>query len=136
MAHYDMTNSPMLSNQVDGLCWDPDGNELMIGTDMGLHSVKPDLVQAGAAGTGTPMAYPVNVLPEYRGNVKFVNLPAQTVLSVTDAGGRHIKQLPAVDNGQTIWDVCDSDGQPVHQGVYAVRDVTKQVPDFRIIVSR
>lgn len=136
IAHYDMTNSPMLSNQVDGLCWDPDGNELMIGTNMGLHSVKPDQVQAEATGTGTPMAYPANVLPEYRGNVKFVNLPAQTVLSVTDAGGRQIKQLPAVDNGQTVWDVCDTDGQPVPQGVYTVKDVSKQVPDFRIIVSR
>lgn len=136
IAHYDMTNSPMLSNQVDGLCWDPDGNELMIGTNMGLHSVKPDQVQAETTGTGTPMAYPTNVLPEYRGNVKFVNLPAQTVLSVTDAGGRQIKQLPAVDNGQTVWDVCDTDGQPVPQGVYTVKDVSKQVPDFRIIVSR
>lgn len=68
--------------------------------------------------------------------MKFVNLPAQTALTVIDPEGRQIKQLPAVDNGQTVWDVCDSDGQPVPQGVYMVRDVAKQVPDFRIIVSR
>lgn len=135
-AHYDMSNSPLKSNQIDGLCWDPESHELMIGSDMGLLSVKPDKAGSTVQGIVNPMAYPVNVLPEYKGTVKFVNLPVQTVLTVCDGTGRHIKQLPAVDNGQTIWDVCDADGQPVSQGVYTVRDVARQVSDFRIIVTR
>lgn len=135
-AHYDISNSPLKSNQIDGLCWDPESHELMIGSDMGLLSVKPDKAGSTVQGIINPMAYPVNVLPEYKGTVKFVNLPVQTVLTVCDGTGRHIKQLPAVDNGQTIWDVCDADGQPVSQGVYTVRDVARQVSDFRIIVTR
>lgn len=135
-AHYDMSNSPLKSNQIDGLCWDPESKELMIGSDMGLLSVKPDKSGSTVQGIANPMAYPVNVLPEYKGTVKFVNLPVQAVLSVCDGAGRQIKQLPAVDNGQTVWDVCDSDGQPVPQGVYTVRDVARQVSDFRIIVTR
>lgn len=135
-AHYDMSNSPLKSNQIDGLCWDPESHELMIGSNMGLLSVKPDRTRATVQGIANPMAYPVNVLPEYKGTVKFVNLPVQTVLTVCDDTGRHIKQLPAVDNGQTVWDVCDTDGQPVPQGVYTVRDVARQVNEFRIIVTR
>ena len=135
-AHYDMSNSPLKSNQIDGLCWNPESKELMIGSDMGLLSVKPDKAGSTVQGIANPMAYPVNVLPEYKGTVKFVNLPVQAVLSVCDGAGRQIKQLPAVDNGQTVWDVCDSDGQPVPQGVYTVRDVARQVSDFRIIVTR
>lgn len=135
-AHYDMSNSPLKSNQIDGLCWDPESKELMIGSDMGLLSVKPDKAGSTVQGIANPMAYPVNILPEYKGTVKFVNLPVQAVLSVCDGAGRQIKQLPAVDNGQTVWDVCDSDGQPVPQGVYTVRDVARQVSDFRIIVTR
>ena len=135
-AHYDMSNSPLKSNQIDGLCWDPESKELMIGSNMGLLSVKPDKAGSTVQGIVNPMAYPVNVLPEYKGTVKFVNLPVQTVLTVCDGTGRHIKQLPAVDNGQTTWDVCDADGQPVSQGVYTVRDVARQVSDFRIIVTR
>lgn len=139
IAYYNTDNSPLLSNNIHGLGWNPDTKSLFISTDCGIVEVKVDSYSVAADSSGTasdalqaPFATPETVTPDYTGTVAVHNVPAVTTLRVTDSRGRLIRSLPASESGVTYWDLLDNSGKRVPTGRYSIEDATGD-SDFRAI---
>lgn len=119
IARYNTSNSPIPSDMVTGLGWNPDTGSLMISTDRGLAEVFPDL-PAGAANSEAPEVYPNAVRPDYNGAVEIRNLPANAGIVVKDKAGNEVRRF---DNGHSTiaeWDLKDTHGKSVPSGIYTI----------------
>lgn len=119
IARYNTINSPIPSDWVTGLGWNPDTRSLMISTDRGLAEVFPDLPQSSPS-LSAPVLNMSVVRPDYNGAVEIRNLSAAQRIIIKDNEGKEVRRL---ENGHTTiaeWDLRDSHSQPVAPGVYTV----------------
>ena len=129
VAYYTTANSPLLSNNIHGVGWNPDTRSLFISTDCGIAEVNVDDYSVAGSTSGepsdapqAPFALPERVTPDFTGVVSVHNVPAVTTLRVTDASGRVIRTLPPTENGVTYWDLLDNSGKRVETGRYSIGD--------------
>lgn len=124
-AHFTQENSPLPSNKICGLGWNPDTKSLFISTDVGLAEVKVDAPAANAASSQqAPFLVPGNVEAGYTGTVAVRNVPPHVNLIVTDADGNKMASLPHAVSGVTHWDLIDNNGNRAASGVYFISDPT------------
>lgn len=137
-ARYDTGNSPLPSDDVYGLCWNPDSKELMISTYKGIVSVCPDVPDpAYMKDTITrPYAFPEVVNPSYAGAVVLHNIPSASALSVIDKSGNIIAHLPGPEKNATSWNLLTGNGDAVTPGIYKITDSMALMPDIEITVVR
>lgn len=136
IAHYNTSNSPIPSDCVYDVCWNPETKELMISTMSGLASVRVDAPQSSEQTAEAPFVSPAAVTPEFAGVVTVNNAPGSSMLTVTDMNGNTVRILGGSDNGRIVWDLRDSDGSPVKAGTYRITDSTGKMDDLKVFVTR
>jgi len=125
IAHFSTKNSPLPSDNIYGIGWNPDTKSLFISTDMGIVEARVDnKLCATPSGIQDPFLTPDHVGPDYAGTVAIHSLPGGAVLKVIDTDGRTVAHLPRPEHGVTYWDLLDSDGNRVRTGKYIVTDAT------------
>lgn len=119
VAHYTQANSPLLSNNIFSLAVNPVNGELMIGTDIGLCSLRTGITPpVNTLSKGNIKVYPNPVRPEYNGSVTITGLTDGAEVKVVTTGSQLVARGNAV-GGTFIWDVCNSaSGRRVAPGVY------------------
>lgn len=123
VAHYDMDNSPLPSNKIRGIGWNPDTKSLFISTLQGMAEVRPDAANAsGSQASLTPFLSVSWVNYNFTGTVAVYNAPANANLSVTDKAGNTIATLPTPVKGVTHWNLISDSGKRVPVGLYFIRD--------------
>lgn len=140
VAHYNNQNSPLPSNSVIGIGWNPDTKSLFMSTECGLAEVKVDapVDTPDLNDTETPFVSPTTVTANFSGTVTFHNIPDGTVLRVRDARQNTIRILPAAKCRSAFWDLLDADGKMVPTGLYTISDAANvdSFKPFVIPVSR
>lgn len=119
IARYNTENSPIPSDWVVGLGWNPQSSSLMVSTDRGLAEVFPDMPAINPL-AGSPSVCPDAVSPGFNGAVEIRNLGAYQNIVINDLKGNEIRRI---ENGlSTIseWDLKDKDGVPVPSGTYMI----------------
>lgn len=119
IARYNTANSPIPSDWVTGLGWNPDTRSLMISTDRGLAELFPDLPQSSPQQSAPLLSMSV-VRPDYNGAVELRNLSGAQRIIIKDIEGNVVSRL---ENGQSTiaeWDLRDNEGKSVAPGVYTI----------------
>lgn len=138
IARYNMTNSPLPSDKINDVCWNPETKELMIATEKGILSTSPDL--RGSVSTGSllssPFVEPQAVTPDFAGNVTLHNIPNGAVIVVVDGDNKTIANLGSPYNNTIVWNLHDSDNRPVASGRYRLVDRSSLMKPIDIPVLR
>lgn len=117
LDHFTTDNSPLPTNTVCAVTCGRD-NKVYVGTRYGLQCYN-STTTAGAPDYDGLHAFPNPVRPEYQGWVTVKGLMENSLVKITDAGGRLVSQGTS-NGGMYMWDVCDMQGRRVPTGVYYV----------------
>lgn len=119
IALYDEGNSPLFSNTVNALLFNPDNGEMFIATDNGVQSIRTETSIGGSRHGTDVFAFPNPVRPEYRGPIAIKGLAQDAEVRITDIDGHLVYKTDAL-GGQAIWDGQNLEGNDVTGGVYLV----------------
>lgn len=123
LAHYTSENSPLPTNNIRGIGWNPDTKSVFISSQLGLLEFRPDQAPTQAKpALQTPHLSVQSVDAGFSGTVAVRNAPADVNLSVTDPAGRIIASLPPAVKGVTFWNLILDDGTRAAPGLYYIRD--------------
>lgn len=118
LHHFTKENSPLFSDNILSLAFDPQSGDLYIGTDKGLMVYTSDAIE-GKEDFSDVYAFPNPVRPEYTGNVVITGLMNNSLVKITDINNNLIYQGTSL-GGQLTWDGYNSKGKRVNSGVYLV----------------
>lgn len=124
-AHFQSSNSSLLSDVVEKIVINSETGTVYIGTDKGLCSV-----ESNASKTNDNMskdnvwAYPNPVKPEYTGMITIVGLSYNADVKITTTNGVIVAEGRST-GGSFHWDGCDKKGKRVASGVYMVNTATE-----------
>ena len=118
IKHFDMTNSPLPSDQIYSVCYNQSTNSVLIVTSNGVLEYYCD-VTPSASDYSNVYAYPNPVQSLYSGYVTIKDLMDNSTVVITDAAGNRVATLQST-GGIAMWDVCNTNGNPVNTGVYKV----------------
>ena len=120
LAHFTKENSPLSSNSISDLEFNPKTGEIFIATPEGTYSYKTDSTEpVKEASKETIYAYPNPVRPEYSGKVTIGGLEENSIVWITDASGDLVFKGRTA-GGSIAWDCKNSSGKYVTGGVYMV----------------
>lgn len=117
LAHYDITNSPLPTNEVVAVECGTE-NDVYFGTIYGLAEYRSESSPA-SEDYSEVYAYPNPVRPEYTGLITITGLMENSHVKIADAAGNVFYQTMS-EGGMTTWDGCDRSGKRVPTGVYYV----------------
>lgn len=113
-------NSPIPSDNIYMLEYNPDNRSMMISTDKGIV----EFFIAGSSQNNTRengvRAYPNPVAPDYFGWVTIDNLPENSLVKIVDSQGNIVRELGRSQSGSAQWDVNNLHGDRVRTGVYYI----------------
>lgn len=118
LAHFNVENSPILSNTINSLSIDGETGELFIGTDRGICSYRTDAT-TGATGFGKVYAFPNPVRPDYHGVITINGMVTDADVKITDVSGNLVYQTVA-NGGTATWNGLLYSGKRAATGVYLV----------------
>ncbi|MFO8001883.1 MAG: two-component regulator propeller domain-containing protein [Marinilabilia sp.] len=116
--HFDMSNSPLPSNNIFNIDIDDESGEVFFSTDKGLISYMGDAVE-GEESFGFVYAYPNPVRPGYDGPVTITGLVDRTNVKITDTAGNLVFETVSL-GGKAIWNGKNLWGRKVEAGIYIV----------------
>lgn len=116
--HFDETNSPLLSNEINCITINNESGEVFFGTPTGIISYKSTATEGGEDFKDV-YAYPNPVKHDYTGPIAIKGLLNNADVKITDITGTLIYQTKAL-GGQAIWDGKNFKGERAHTGVYLV----------------
>lgn len=117
--HFNIDNSPLLSNTIQSIVINPFTGEIFIGTSNGLISYKSDATEAEKTFSETAHAFPNPVRPDYTGLITITGLIRDSNIKITDVNGNLIKEGTSI-GGQFTWNGKKSNGKRVASGIYFV----------------
>lgn len=127
--HFDITNSPLFSNDVKSVVINKQTGEVFFGTAKGIISYR-GTATAGADYFTDVYAFPNPVKHSYDGPIAIKGLVANSTVKITDLSGRLVYETVS-DGGQAIWNGKTFSGERVSSGVYMVfcanQDGTQQM---------
>ncbi|MBO7460391.1 MAG: hypothetical protein J6T53_05770 [Bacteroidales bacterium] len=115
--HFTMENSPLLSNKVNDIAIDDDGN-VYFATDQGITSFKGTATKGNETNSDV-IVYPNPVRPEHSGIVGIKGLVTDALVKITTTSGAFVTHLQA-EGGQAVWDCTDINGSKVQPGIYLI----------------
>jgi hypothetical protein len=117
--NFNVSNSPIFSNNVKAIAIEGTTGEVFFGTDQGIISYRA-VATAGDEDFSHVYVYPDPVRDSYRGNIIITGLMTNTIVKITDISGNLVFQTVS-DGGQAEWDgnIVNS-GRRVATGVYLV----------------
>lgn len=128
IANFNSQNSPIGSNDVRGIGWNPETKSLFISTYETVCEVRvDDPASTGASGEASidaPCSVPENVMPEFGGMVAFHNIPNGVALRIRDSKGNTVRELESTFTGIAHWDLLDTEGKLVKSDRYTVTDAS------------
>ncbi|HEX2970432.1 MAG TPA: hypothetical protein VHO46_15150 [Bacteroidales bacterium] len=116
LAHFEETNSPLLSNSINSIAVDNKTGEVWIGTSKGIVSYR------GNAGNTSDSfekvyAFPNPVREDFSGNVTITGLMRDTDVKITDVSGNLVFETKS-NGGMATWYLTNLRGKRVATGVY------------------
>lgn len=116
------TNSQIPSDNVYGLCYNPENGSMMVGTDKGLAEffMSGSASDAGSSSGSEVRVYPNPVRPDYMGWITIENAPDNGIVKIADAAGNLVKELGPAEGGMVRWDGTNSEMKRVRSGVYLI----------------
>ena len=124
IEHFDISNSPLFSNDILALSFDPETSVLYISCESGILTYQTDAWQ-GKADFSNLYCYPNPVRPEYSGDLRIMGLMADSYVTITDVSGNLIMRTRSIGSSIT-WDLRDSDGQRIEPGIYMIHGVDSE----------
>ena len=121
IQHFDTSNSPLFSNDILALSFDPETSLLYISCESGILTYQTDAWQ-GAEDFSSLYCYPNPVRPEYNGDLRIMGLMANSQVTITDVTGNLIMRTQSIGSSIT-WDLRDSDGRRIEPGIYMIHGV-------------
>lgn len=115
--HFTQENSPLLSNTVQGIAIDEEGN-VFFATDKGIISYKGIATESKKTNSDI-VVYPNPVRQGYTGLVGIKNLIDNTLVKITTVDGSFVTHLYS-EGGQAVWDCTTINGDKVAPGVYII----------------
>lgn len=121
LEHYTTANSPLLSDNIYSLAFNPTSGELMIGTNKGLCSYQTGIVPpAETLNKHNIKIFPNPVRPGFSGKVTITGLTEGAEVKIVSANSQLVARGTAI-GGSFHWDVRSSaSGKRVAPGVYYV----------------
>ncbi len=131
VVKYNVSNSPLPSNQISALGIEPKSGIVWIGTANGLMSLRSDATTGGK--THEPIeniiAFPNPVRADYEGEIAIKGFARDANIKIMDSNGRLVKEMKAL-GGQVLWDGRDQSGSRVQSGVYYVFAANSKYPEI------
>lgn len=118
ILHFEESNSPLISNQINDIKIHPETGEVFIATNKGLVSYMGQATE-GNEFFRDVYVYPNPIRPDYQGDITISGLVSDVNVKVTDISGNLVYETTSL-GGQAIWDGKNFDGEKVHTGVYLV----------------
>lgn len=118
LEHFDMDNSPLVSNTVYTVACDQASNDVLIGTPSGLYLYSSTSAPA-ADDYSEVYAFPNPVRPDYTGWITINGLMDNSLVKIADMQGSVMWEGRS-EGGMVVWDGCNRDGSRVRSGVYLV----------------
>lgn len=113
-------DTPLPSDQVYTMAYNPDANSMMISTSDGLAEYFP----SGEGATGEDLdnvrCYPNPVRSDYYGYVTIDGLVEGALVKIVDAHGNLVREFPLAEGGEVKWNVTNLANKRVKTGVYYV----------------
>ncbi|MBX7227402.1 MAG: T9SS type A sorting domain-containing protein [Chitinophagales bacterium] len=116
--YFNEDNSPLISNKIKSLAFEPNSGDLYIGTEIGIQSYRTDATLT-ANSDAKPFVYPNPVREDYNGPIAIKNLPNNAQVKITTVSGKLVYETIAL-GGQAIWDGNLLSGEKAASGVYLV----------------
>jgi len=135
IAHYNESNSPLLSDDVKSVAINGANGEVFFATAKGISSLRGTATEATESNSGV-VVFPNPVTPDYSGTIGIRGLPQNSTFKITEMGGRLVYQGRSL-GGQATWNGKDYRGQSVASGVYlviATDDLREEKVVSRIVV--
>jgi ligand-binding sensor domain-containing protein len=115
---FNVSNSPLLSNEIVSIAIDNDSGVVYFGTEAGVVSYRGTATSEDQY-EGPVYAFPNPVRPGYTGPITVKGVPAESNVKITDLSGNLVFEGTST-GGQVIWDGNGRNGSPVVTGVYLV----------------
>lgn len=128
IKHFDMSNSPLPSDQIYSVCYNQATNSILIVTSSGVLEYYCDMTPS-AADYSNVIAYPNPVQSSFTGYVTIKGLMTGSTVIITDAAGSKVATLTS-SGGIAIWDGCNGNGVPVKTGIYKVYAAQGSAPSI------
>ncbi|MEP0366615.1 MAG: hypothetical protein ABJN36_04225 [Cyclobacteriaceae bacterium] len=115
---FNETNSPLPSNVILDMTYNPDNGEVFILTDRGLISYRSNSSAPNPSHQNVSI-FPNPVRPGYSGQIGIKGVVANADIKITDVNGKLIRQIEAY-GGSGSWNLRDYNNARVRSGVYLV----------------
>jgi ligand-binding sensor domain-containing protein len=118
IKHFNIDNSPLLSNRILCIGQNSESGEIFAGTDKGIVSYRSDANEAAEQFEKIKI-YPNPVPPKYDGLIAIEGLTSNAEIKITDVTGKLIYQTKA-NGGKATWNGLRLDGSKPNSGVLFV----------------
>jgi hypothetical protein len=118
ISHFDVDNSPLISNNIKSIVIDRKTGEVYFGTDKGIISYRGTAIE-GTECFEDVYSFPNPVKPGYSGPIAIKGLMDETTVKITDISGTLVYEMKS-EGGQAIWYGKNFNGERVSSGVYMV----------------
>jgi streptogramin lyase len=135
IAHYNIDNSPLLSNEIASISINQKSGEVYIGTTQGLNLLQTEARQGELFHASEIEVYPNPVRPGYTGPIAINGFAQDSDIKITDINGRLVYQTESI-GGQAIWYGLDGNGSKVKAGVYFVFGATQDINNTEGAVAK
>jgi hypothetical protein len=123
-TNFYQTNSPLLSNYITSLAYEPISGNLLIGTPEGLNTMRIGYMIKTVPKLETVKAYPNPYYPQRDEYLSIVNLPTQAMpigentCRIYDASGALIVELNENILARFDWNGLNKAGKKCSSGIY------------------
>jgi hypothetical protein len=118
LNHFNVLNSPVISDSILTIAVDNKTGDVWFGTSKGLQSYRGNATAGGEKFSGV-YAFPNPVREDFTGNVTITGLISDTQINITDISGNLVFKTMS-DGGQATWDLKTYNGKHVATGVYLI----------------
>ena len=124
LQNFTTTNSPLPTNSIYNICYDPDRESMFVVTPTCVLEYSYEF-RGGETTYDNVEIYPEPVKPDFTGYVAIKRLIPGSYVKITDAAGNVVCETTDVA-GTATWDACNSNGERVPTGTYYVYAATTQ----------
>ncbi len=118
LKHFDITNSALVSNNINAIAINGVTGEVFFVTDKGIISYRGDATDGGNQNEGI-YAFPNPVRPGYSGPITIRGLVTDADVKITDVTGALVYETTA-NGGEATWNGKNFSGREANSGVYLV----------------
>lgn len=116
--HFDIENSPLLSNYIQSINVHPTSGEVFVSTELGIVSFRGDATE-GTNDYDLAYVFPNPVKESYNGVISITGLINSSQVKITDIAGNVVFETTS-QGGQASWYGRDYSGKKVNTGVYLI----------------